>query len=202
MNKYEFLYELNRNLYLLSQLERDDIIADYEEHFRIGIKDGFSEEEICERLGNPVTLANEFMSNNQPDRNNFTQPKSSYSPNPSFSSANANSNQPLISLLVVLFNIFIGIWIIVSVFATWISLWAASISVLVSGPIAIIDCIVNNYDVYLGLFISIGVLLFSLGILMCIGMVYLTKYMFIGLKKYFQLCSNLCTTGTFKLNKN
>ena len=60
MNKQEFLTELSRLLERLPGEERDDILADYEDHFTAGLEAGKTEEEIAKALGSPETLARNF----------------------------------------------------------------------------------------------------------------------------------------------
>ena len=42
----------------------NDILYDYEEHFRIGLENNKTEEEISEALGNPVQIANAYKADN------------------------------------------------------------------------------------------------------------------------------------------
>jgi len=51
MNKKEFLGRLSELIHDLPKEEREDIIFDYEEHFRIGIEKGREEGEIAVSLG-------------------------------------------------------------------------------------------------------------------------------------------------------
>lgn len=61
MTKTEFLQELYNHLSSLSPAERDDILADFEEHFQAGTERGKSEEQICAELGNPYTCALQYL---------------------------------------------------------------------------------------------------------------------------------------------
>ena len=54
MNKQEFLAILRANLYGMDVNTVKDILYDYEEHFRIGLENNKTEEEISKALGNPV----------------------------------------------------------------------------------------------------------------------------------------------------
>ena len=54
MTKIEFLQQLYNLLGVLPAEERDDIIADFEEHFSVGTSEGKSEEQICSELGAEV----------------------------------------------------------------------------------------------------------------------------------------------------
>jgi hypothetical protein len=63
MNKEEFLSGIGKALDKISESERTEILYDYEEHFLIGRENGKSEEEICLELGDPVEIANNYLSN-------------------------------------------------------------------------------------------------------------------------------------------
>lgn len=60
MGKHEFMARLYNALKNLTPQEREDILNDYEEHFRIGLEMGKSEAEIADSLGSPEELAASF----------------------------------------------------------------------------------------------------------------------------------------------
>jgi uncharacterized membrane protein len=60
MNKEDYLKKLTRLIKKLPKEDREDILLDYEEHFRIGVEKGRSEEEISKALGNPETVAKQI----------------------------------------------------------------------------------------------------------------------------------------------
>lgn len=61
MTKTEFLQQLYNLLGVLPADERDDIIADFEEHFSVGTSEGKSEEQICSELGDPKSCAAQYL---------------------------------------------------------------------------------------------------------------------------------------------
>ena len=63
MNKKEFLDSMSKYLRSVPREDEQDIINDFEEHFEIGKKEGRSEEEMAESLGDPRALANQFRAN-------------------------------------------------------------------------------------------------------------------------------------------
>lgn len=63
MNKIEFLSSLERSLLRLSKSDRDDILLDYEEHFRAGMEQGMTEEEVADKLGDPGEIAAAYLEN-------------------------------------------------------------------------------------------------------------------------------------------
>lgn len=70
MNRREFLDLLRYYLRSYPGNIVNDIIADYEEHFRIGLEHGKSEAEIASELGSPKDIADEFLSHEIPLRPN------------------------------------------------------------------------------------------------------------------------------------
>lgn len=60
MKKNDFLSKLSSELIKNSISDTADIISEYEQHFAFKLADGFSEEEIAVKLGNPVTLAAQY----------------------------------------------------------------------------------------------------------------------------------------------
>jgi uncharacterized membrane protein len=59
MRKKEFLEELKEYLVGISSEEKEDILQDYEEHFKIGKKNKRTESEIIKSLGDPKEIARE-----------------------------------------------------------------------------------------------------------------------------------------------
>lgn len=60
MNKEEYLKKLSKVIKKVSIDEKKDILLDYEEHFRIGMENGRTEEEISEALGDPKNVAKQI----------------------------------------------------------------------------------------------------------------------------------------------
>lgn len=75
MTRKEFLTALNQYLVTLSPEEKADIISDYEEHFRVGLENGKTEEEIAAALGSPYDAASQFLDGEQPQKPNYAQPQ-------------------------------------------------------------------------------------------------------------------------------
>ena len=53
MTKLEFLELLKKELNNNNVADCDEIVYEYEQHFAFKLKDGYSEEEISAKLGNP-----------------------------------------------------------------------------------------------------------------------------------------------------
>jgi len=60
MTKNEFLSKLADELKKNNVADADDIICEYEQHFAFKMADGYSEEEIAAKLGDPAELASQF----------------------------------------------------------------------------------------------------------------------------------------------
>lgn len=67
MTKNEFLSRLKDELTIRQIADRDDIVNEYEQHFAYKLADGFPEEEVVAKLGDPVMLAAQFEPDG-PDR--------------------------------------------------------------------------------------------------------------------------------------
>ncbi len=62
MNRHKFMETLKKNLELNNVDEIEDILGEYEEHFARKLADGFSEEEIARKLGDPAEIAAQYES--------------------------------------------------------------------------------------------------------------------------------------------
>jgi uncharacterized membrane protein len=60
MTKEQFLGELRSHLATGSDAERAEVMMDYEHHFASGLAAGRTEEEICNALGDPKTIAHAY----------------------------------------------------------------------------------------------------------------------------------------------
>ncbi|GFN32839.1 HAAS signaling domain-containing protein [Paenibacillus xylaniclasticus] len=61
----QYLMTLEQELREVPEPLRQEWLADYVEHFRIGIENGQPEEEICRELGDPRLIARELKLNNR-----------------------------------------------------------------------------------------------------------------------------------------
>lgn len=60
MTKHEYMTRLTNELHKRNVTDAADIVEEYEQHFAFKLADGFSEEEIAARLGDPAELAAQF----------------------------------------------------------------------------------------------------------------------------------------------
>ena len=61
MNKQQFMFTLSQNLKPLGQAAVQDILADFDDHFRNGLDAGHSEDEIANELGSPAEIARQYL---------------------------------------------------------------------------------------------------------------------------------------------
>ena len=72
MNKNEFLKALESQLYSLPAADKAEIMYDYEEHFRMGVGQGKSEEQVAAGLGNPSVIAKQYKASHMVERAQVT----------------------------------------------------------------------------------------------------------------------------------
>lgn len=60
MNKQEYLAALSGELKKKDVPDADEIVSEYEQHFAFKLADGYAEEEIAKKLGEPETIAAQF----------------------------------------------------------------------------------------------------------------------------------------------
>lgn len=212
MNKNQFLQTLKQALPHVSPSDMSDIMADFEEHFASGLAHGKSEADICTELGSPYEIAQQYKEGwtsddlaaqrqaapppppVQPDPQVlYPQPAVAYSqqaqPKPA-----AKVNEGAL-VVVILLNILVGIPIWISLFSTLCGLWAAAggigVAALVLFAVAIVQAGVTS--LILALF---GIALTAMTVLAAILMVYLTKWLCIGLVKYVKWNRNLVMGGS------
>lgn len=180
--KGEFMDALRHYLSDFGNGEREEILYDYEEHFRIGMESGKTEDELIKELGSPKDIAAQYRN---ADENVITNSK-------------VNSNHSTIGsvgifIALVFFNLVFVLGIYLGILGALIGMCCAAIGVSVAG-IAVSVCIIlrpiipENVVIPSGIpdisvfFVGIGTT--ALGILFCIGMFYLVKYFMVVTVKY------------------
>ena len=174
MNRNEFLNILERSLGNISQSDKIDILYDYKEHFNVGMSDGKSEEEICNSLGDPGMIAKQYRVDHivkQADENRTA----------------GNILRALFAALSLgFFNLIIILPVFFTLLGVLLGLYGASIGISVGGIFGFIAVIlqpifpglINYPDFNPGVLIFATVGLASLGLLMDIGCVYVTKFFY------------------------
>jgi uncharacterized membrane protein len=179
MTKNDYIKSLGRLLSGMPEADRNEILYDYEEHFRIGLQNGKTEEEISQSLGDVKAIARQFMAD--------------------FTIERAQTNASASNIFkAVLATVGLGFFNLVFVFGPFmglvgvlIGLFGAAFGLTVGGAGAFIAVIVSpafpgiiNIDGSLTFwsFISIG--LTCLGILFFIADCYIAKFFYKGTIKY------------------
>lgn len=172
MNKVEFFQKFERSLRGLPKEEKQNIIADFEEHFRNSAAEGRSEAETAETLGNPLSigrLAKTELLVLEAEKNK---------------TAKNVFRAVLAAAGLGLFNIIVVIGPFFGIVGVLIGLWAAALSLTLSGigtVAAMAFTPLFRYfigypvtSILFALFAGIGLTAF--GGLFGIGMVYVTKW--------------------------
>lgn len=73
MNREEFLYILEKTLRNKKVEDIEDIVCEYNDHFTFKINDGYSEEEVAHKLGDPEKLALQFASDSVIKKTSFSK---------------------------------------------------------------------------------------------------------------------------------
>lgn len=174
MNKVEFLSALQQGLRSVPPEDRQEILYDYEEHFRIGMEEGKTDEEIAASLGDPRGIARAFTS--QYNQHTVRPPYPT----------ERNGMQALLSIACLFFEITLMIPLYLALEAVLLS------AVLVSGTFAVTGVIFTFTVLFQGIlpqgtlvpvalkelsgaFGFFGVGLFALGILLLMASVHIVR---------------------------
>lgn len=171
MNKQVFIARLDGALARLKPEERKDILADFEEHFVIGLAGGKTEEEVAKELGDPEVLAAQYTEG-------LPEPKQPVT-------GASVARGILAGFALLLFDAIIAIPVIASLIAVWVTLWSVVVTLLAASVACFLSPFVawgvfQNVLAGVGIFI-VGIALLALTALAGIGMAYVTKWFFKGL---------------------
>ena len=139
MKKREFLDLLKFYLKDMPNIMIDDIISDYEEHFQIAMENGKTEAQICDELGSPELIANDYINNEKrrfkPTINEFKENNNEKTVN----KKEKSNTSIIIIILCIIGAIFlippvfgIGIALIASIFAFILAIIALVISIIIT----------------------------------------------------------------------
>lgn len=157
MTKNEFMTRLADELHRRNISDAADVLSEYDQHFTFRLADGYSEEEIAARLGNPVALAAQFGEADAPGRK--------------------RGNRVLVAAGLGVADLFAGLFFLL--LAAWgIALLAASLACA-----AITVCLLGGLNIY-GLIPPVpywcGAILAltfaALAVLIAAGLVYYTAF--------------------------
>ncbi|MCQ6268313.1 DUF1700 domain-containing protein [Fictibacillus sp. WQ 8-8] len=179
MVQNEFLSQLKDQLKELPEADRQDILYDYEEHFRLGLEEGKTEEEIAASLGQPKAIAKEVKAEFR-----VKEAKSK----PSFESV---VKAVLSTVSLGFFNLIFILGPFFAVVGVLLSIYAASIGLLLS-PIAVLfgwGQLGGSANWLMGLFSIVALL--SAGVLLGVASIVLTRWFVRVLIKYLQFNVNI-----------
>lgn len=186
MNKQQFMHSLLEALPDAGVAERADIIADFEEHFASGLAYGKTEEQICSDLGSPYEIARQYredIAGGETPLRKMTYPiQDAPAEVPQSSPAKPTLNSGIL-IIVILFNLMIGIPILISLFSTLLGLWITAGGMGVAA-IALFAVAIVQAGIMGAIIALFALALISLTVLAAILMAYITKWLCIGLVKY------------------
>ncbi|HSW60217.1 MAG TPA: DUF1700 domain-containing protein [bacterium] len=166
MNKALFITRLRDSLSSLTYKEIEDIIADYEEHFRAGLENGKTESEIALSLGSPEEIARQY-----------TVDKAG---NAAVSKDPDKTKMWVVAAVLIAVNVMVFFTPLLTLFWVWFALWAASFAAVAVGFVIVIAGLINvtipvlNFLLapFLALF-GAGTVSFGIGMIIVLG--WLTK---------------------------
>jgi len=178
MQKNEYLRKLDLSLSGISESERKDILADYVEHFEMGVLDGRTEEEISESLGDPRSIGKEYTAVS-------LVKKAENSP-----SAGGLGRAILATIGLGLFNLIVVLIPFICIITILAVLLVIGFSFCCAGPIltggAVLEMLgivtgILFFSVHAAIFLGIG--LTCLGLLIIIGEFWLARLLYrIGIR--------------------
>jgi uncharacterized membrane protein len=179
MNREVFLKILSKELKGIPAGEREDILAEYIEHFEAGIKRGRTEKDIADTIGDPVIIGRELKAStliNIAEKDTTVLNI--------FRAVFSTMGMGVFNLIFILIPFLIVIAVLIILFAAAISIAALGVVVLVAiifGPL-VSDYIVLGMKVAPGIFISVGSI--ALGTLFCIGNMRLVRFLYRQVIRY------------------
>jgi uncharacterized membrane protein len=190
MTREQFLQQLRSGLGRMGEGERREILADYEEHFRMGAADGKTEEAIAESLGNPRHIGKSYAIDA------ILEPKDGVPPG-----AATVLRAVFASISLTFFNLVVVLGPFLGIVGVLIGLWATALSLAVSGiavALAPLGALVAPRLFDLGglnpvALVFAGIGLAGLGVLAGMGMLKLTQLFGRGTAEYVKLNARIVT---------
>jgi uncharacterized membrane protein len=200
MLRQEFMDTMRKRLSALgkSPQEITEILADFEEHIATGVAGGRTEEDVVAGIGDPVELAAQYADGTEAPKSGpdgATSPSPIPPPAPEPSVTVGGVGRGFLAALGLLFiDLILAIPILASLFAVVVSLWAVALSIAAVGvaliiaalPVTVVGFSLFPLTTIPGIFLAlIGISLLAFAILFGIGMYYVSKYFFLGVKAFF-----------------
>ena len=193
MNKAEYMLRLERAIIRLPRTVRDEILYDYEEHFRLGKEAGKSEEEISRELGTPEEIAEPYVENLPPPPPPQGQPYTAYNPNIP-KPGPSTTQKVLMAILVIFINVSFVIGIAGAIFGVWVAFGAICFSFFVTGVALIIAAFLQPFIPPI-VMIFIGLAFLAITFPICYGFYKASVGLGKLTAKYVNFCINLVNKG-------
>ena len=179
MTKNEFLNQLKSLLKNIPEEDMNEILYDYEEHFRLGMEEGKSEEEVCVSLGDVKLIARQFKADvtiKQAERNTST--------GNTFRAVLAALGMGFFNTVFVVGPFFGIVGVLIGLFAAAAGIIASGVGILIALILAPVfpSYIAMDVNEIFAFFTSIGIT--CLGLLFLIGDCYLAKYFYGATVRY------------------
>lgn len=179
MTRIEFIQSLRNALHGLPEDEINDIISDYEEHFEIGFEKGKTEEQIAKELGDPRDIAKMYKAS-------ATISNAEKNPSP------GNLLKAVFAATALgIFNIIVVLGPFIAILGLLIGLYGLSVGLILGGIGAAFGTIIKPlfpYSIHIVFnplaSVAFGIGMLTLGILLFIASIYLTKALYKGTVKY------------------
>ncbi|OAB41447.1 DUF1700 domain-containing protein [Paenibacillus glacialis] len=133
MNKQQFLFIMQNHLTSITEVERNELLNDYESHFTYGMQNGKTEEQIAHELGDPFELVREILG----DRFTIQDPHTSTQTTVSLT-RNIFIYIGHFFINIVIVPLLIGLW------SGWVGLCAGSIGLLLSPLLLVPEYFIND----------------------------------------------------------
>ncbi|PYE50813.1 DUF1700 domain-containing protein [Paenibacillus barcinonensis] len=181
MNKQQFMQAMALYLRPMDEVERSELLADYDQHFALGLHEGRTEEEIARELGHPEQIAKEALGDRYDAHIYSDIPATDPFYAPTFKEMKpvGNYTRATRSFFTAVGLLFLNLMFFIPIGLTLWSVWLtiAGMSLLALAPLAAAaDALLLNHLDKAEMFVSIGLL--GVGILFAIA----SKYVFRAFK--------------------
>ncbi len=180
MSRDQFIAQLRQSLGNMSEAEKQDIIYDYDEHFRNGLAEGKTEEQIAQALGNPRIIGKSYRIDAL-----LEEPREGGGV-----TAASVLRAIILSLSLTFVNVVFVLGPFIALLGVLFALWCAVAAIVFSGFACMVaptwSSDVQGLSTFAGrivLFFS-GIGVSAMGELAGIGMWLLTKWFFLGVAAY------------------
>jgi len=191
MNREKFLAELKAALGRMPESEKREVLADYEEHFRMGMAEGKDEEQIAASLGNPRLLGKSYAIDAL-----LEEPKGGGGV-----SAVSVLRALFASISLTFFNLIFILGPFLGLVGVMIGLWAAAVSLPLAGVATLVSPLaalaapglfaLSGISTAFLVFAGIGVA--AIGLLAVIGMWKLTRVFVLMIAVYVKFNARIVT---------